>query len=238
MGSNWLLYDTENDMGWWGYGLFSGDSPADFIGTIEGWFQERIEEEMKHGYDFEDVPAIIYLYADFCRRYGYHSKKMKEYVEWLRAYDATKNGWKHEVERQETITRLANELEQLFTMNEKEGYRLDHKEYPKINVIGQDVYHLTKREHVTSIQKEGLLPKAAYAGWVGENKTGIYVSRSMLGCLKWQHHVLGHTLVGEPGIVKFTINEEDEVYQDQRVDFRDDLIVCNRIPPGRCWILS
>jgi hypothetical protein len=226
-------------MGWWGYGLFSGDSPADFIGNTEHWFRQQIEEAMKDGWRFEDVPAIIYLYADFCRRFGYRSKDMNKYVEWLRAYDASKNGWKSEKERQEAIVRLGNELEQLFTMKEKEGYRLDPSEYPRVNGLsGVEVYHLTRRENVTNIQKEGLLPKKCYAGWAGENKEGVFVSRSMLGCLKWQHHVLGHTLIGEPAIVKFAINDEDEVYQDQRVDFRDDLIVCNRIRPGRCWILS
>lgn len=221
-------------MGWWGPGLFCGDSALDFLGEMEEWFHNRIGEALASEYGLDDVPAIVYVYADFCRRYSHRNDKLDEYVAWLRKYEA--DGWKSSKERTAAVHKLADELGRAFRLKSRK-FNLDPGKYPEVNVIGKEVYHLTKKDRLDLISRDGLLPKACHAGFF-ENKTGVYVSRSLLGCLKWQHHVLGHTLEGEAAIVKFMVGPDDKVYQDQRVSFEDDLVVCNKIVPERLIFIS
>ena len=247
-------------MGWWGYGLFSGDSPLDWIGGMEDHLEGQIDKAIETGYhdgiDTEDVPALVFFYADMMRRYSQRTGKLHKYVEWLRSYakdlkEDNKNGWKSKDERAETIECLADEIEVLFA-KEREGYKLDPARFPKVNIAGKRVYHLTKRDSLykdvkddptqknplKGILTEGLKPQRCWAGWAGENKTGIYVSGSLMGALKWQFHVLNHRLLPDPAIVSFEIDERDEVYQDLRVDFKDDYVICNEIPTTRLTIFA
>lgn len=245
-------------MGWWGYGLFSGDSPLDWICKVKKSLETQIDKAIETGHydgiDGEDIPALIFFYADFLRRYDRRTGKLHQYVEWLRSYvkdllETNKHGWKSQKQRAETVTRLADEIEALFC-KENEGYKLDPSKFPKVNIAGKRVYHLTKKESLykdiapdykdppfNGILHEGLKPQRCFAGW-GENRTGIYVSGSLMGALKWQFHVLSHRLVPEPAIVSFEVDDRDEVYQDLRVDFKDDYVICNEIPRERLTIFA
>jgi hypothetical protein len=229
-------------MGWWGYGLFSGDSPLDWIGKVEKDLEHHIDQVIHKGYydgcNVEDLPAMIFFYADMMRRYSRHKGNLYDYVEWLRSYvkdlkENNTNGWKSKDERADTVETLANEIEALFN----EGYKLDHNKYPKATIANQRVYHLTRKELLSDIFTEGLKPQECHAG-LFENKPGIYISSSLLGAMKWQFHVLGHKLTAEPAFVSFIVDEKDEVYQDLRVDFKDDFVVCNKILPTRLAIFA
>lgn len=237
-------------MGWWGYGLYSGDSPLDWLITVQRSLEKQIDEEIKNdkgNFCSDDMPAMVFHYADFLRRYQRRVGKLYEYVEWLKQYvkelkEENKLGWESRDERVETVEQLIKDIEVSF-VEDKEGYRLDSEKYGKAHIAGWQVFHLTTKKHLPKIITEGLVPQECYIGW-GKNKKGIYVSDSMLGALKWQFHCSGHrlqTTIAEdatPALISFMITSADEVYKDQRVDFNDDYIVCNPVPPHRLDIFS
>jgi hypothetical protein len=224
-------------MGWFGCGLFSGDSPMNWLGKIRRTLECEIDKVIEKGYylgvDTDDVPALIFFYADFLRHYERRVGKLHTYIKWLHNYKA--EGWKHADERLKTIKLLADEIESLF-VREGEGYK-DIDKYTKIESPSKEFYHLTTRTKLSDIRKNGLIPQRCFAG-LFENKTGIYVSSSLMGCLKWRFHCLGHLLCPDPAIIRFTSDHTDEIYCDGRVDFKDDFIVCNSIPAERLTIFS
>jgi hypothetical protein len=226
-------------MGWWGYDLFSGDSICDWESEHLYDLGELIDETIKkgdwytkdgkRGYSKEDIPGMIFVYAELAQRYTKRTGNLEKYAKWCKDYKA--EGWNHNKEREEIVHRLGEEISNLF-QKQKEGYQLDPNKAPKVDIVGTDVYHLTKKENLAKITKTGLKKKVCYAGFF-ENRKGVYVSRSILGCLKWQHHVLGHKLIADAAFVKFTILPTDKVYQDVRVDFKDDFVVSNNIETTR-----
>lgn len=226
-------------MGWWGYGLFDGDSICDWesehlydLGQLidktidkQNWYTE----DGKRGYNIEDVPGMIFLYAELAQRYTRRTGKLEKYAKWCKEYKA--DGWKHNTEREGVVRKLGKDIETLFHKDD-EGYQTDHTKLEKVDISGTVVYHLTSKSKLDLINSEGLKSQVCYAGF-WENRQGVYVSNSILGCLKWQHHVLGHKLIADPAFVKFTIIPGDVVYPDYRVDFKDDYVVSNNVPAGR-----
>lgn len=227
-------------MGWWGHGLFSGDSVCDWksehLEDLAELIDKTIEKgqwytaDGKRGYDIEDIPGMIYVYAEISKKFTYRTGKLHKYAKWCKNYTA--EGWKSKAEREETVRRLGEEIEALF-QKPGDGYKFDFEKLSRVeNLVGKEVYHLTRKEHLEPILKEGLKAQNCHAGFL-QNRTGVYVSSSLLGCLKWQHHVLSYRLFPEPAVVKFVISSEDEVFPDLRVDFKDDFVVTNNIAPER-----
>lgn len=226
-------------MGWWGFELFSGDSICDwqneFIFDLGELIDKTIEkgswytEDGNRGYEKEDVPGMIFVYAELSQKYTRRTQNLEKYAKWCKEY--TTETWTDNKKRENVVHRLGYEIETLF-QKEKEGYKLNLKNNPNANIIGQVVYHLTEKSKLENIEKEGLKKQICFAGFF-ENREGIYVSNSILGCLKWQYHVLGHKLISDPAFVKFTILPTDEVFHDYRVDFKDDYVVTNNVTSGR-----
>jgi hypothetical protein len=135
------------------------------------------------------------------------------------------------------VRQIGEEIETLF-QPEGKGYNWHYENHSQVHIAGTHVYHLTRKENLDLILKDGLLPKECQCGFLDTNRIGIYVSTSMYGCLKWQHHVTGHRLIAEPAIIKFTVSSEDQVFPDLRVDFKDDFVLTNTVSPDRLTVFS
>lgn len=227
-------------MGWWGTDLFAGDSICDWqsehLDDLAQLIDKTIEkgtwytDDGKRGYDVEDIPGMIFVYAEYSLKHTRRTNKLAKYAEWCKNYKA--EGWRTHEEREKTVRRLGEEIEALFQTNGG-GYKFDYENQPATSdLIGKTVYHLTRRDRLEAILSEGLKSQECFAGFFN-NRKGVYVSTSLLGCVKWQFHVLGHHFITEPAFVKFAISSEDSVYPDLRVDFKDDFVVTNDVAPSR-----
>lgn len=226
-------------MGWWGHDLFSGDSIYDWQSEHLYDLSELIDKTIERGTWYtpggkrggmeHDIPGMIFVYAELAQKYTHRTGKLEKYANWCKNYKA--KGWKNNEEREAIVNRLGEEISAIFQKN-KDGYVLDINKAPKIDMVGNTVYHLTPKQKIDQIEKEGLKSQVCIAGFF-ENRQGVYVSNSILGCLKWQHHVLGQRLIADAAFVKFIIIPTDEVYQDVRVDVKNDFVVSNDIPAIR-----
>lgn len=214
-------------MGYWGTGIFSGDQPCDLKADIASYLARRIETVS----DYELIIPLVYIYADYLMHYEYRERDLKKFIGFLERIDCSK--WKKPKERRRSINRLIRWI--------KTSFRLDGNGYndnlQKVNLIGKAVYHLTLKKKIPQILKRGLITKKPNCGFLG-NQKGIYVSDSLVKCLRWKLYVTNANPLQLMAFVKFIIKDSDEVYRDNRVDFLGDYLIKNNINRNRLIVFD
>lgn len=226
-------------MGWWGTGIFGGDTPCDLEADIEKMFGKVLEVTMaKDGYyEGEHIPAL-FMAADFVKYFTRRADIFKPYIERLEEFAADSNNfsdWKHSEDRQSKVQKFVDYLKGQFNLAGT-GYSYKN-EAPTHELDGKRVYHLTLSERLYSIKQTGLNPGLPSAGFLG-NMKGVYVSNSIVGCMKWIHHVTDFDPLKPVAIVSFEVRPKDNVVQDLRVDFLDDYRITHGISPKRLTIME
>jgi hypothetical protein len=226
-------------MGWWGTTIFGGDTPCDFEHDIERMFEKVLEETLKKSdyYEGEHIPAL-FIAADFVKHFTRRADILRSHIQKLEKFAANPNNftsWKNAEERQAKVQRFVDYLKHQFNFDET-GY--DYKNDASTHELdGKRVYHLMLAKHIYSIRQTGLNPQAPSAGFLG-NMRGVYVSASIVGCMKWIHHVTSHDPLKPVAIVSFEVRPKDNVVRDLRVDFMDDYRITHGISPKRLTIME